>query len=160
NLDKPMFKGIAWVGGTKWIGQLLTWASNLIVARLLTPGDFGVVSMATVYLGLLTVASEFGIGSAVITIRELSVEQLEQLHGLAIILGLIGFGVSLVAARPLELFFRTPQLSGVVIALSLSFIITSFQVVPAAYLQRELRFKQLSLIGMGRTFVSSSSVIL
>ena len=159
DLEKSMFLGVAWVGGAKWLTQLLAWASTLIVARLLTPADYGLVSMATIYLGMVMLVSEFGIGSAVIALRELSLEQLEQLNSLAVVLGLGGFALSLVAAKPLQYFFKAPQLPAVVIVLSLSFIITSFQVVPAAFLQRELRFKELSIISGIRAFANSVSLV-
>src|SRR3954469_6504251 len=89
-LDKSLFHGIAWTGGIKWAGQLLSWSSTLIVARILSPNDYGLVSMASAYLGLITLFSEFGIGIAVITIRDLTEAQLEQLHALAVVLGFVG----------------------------------------------------------------------
>jgi teichuronic acid exporter len=159
DVEKSIVRGVAWVGGTKWLTQLLAWASTLIVARLLTPADYGLVSMATIYLGMVTLVSEFGIGSAEIALRELSLEQLEQLNSLAVILGLAGFALSLVAAKPLEYFFKAPQLPAVIIVLSLSFIITSFQVVPAAFLQRELRFKELSIISGIRALANSVALV-
>src|SRR3989442_11978043 len=86
-LDRSLVHGIAWTSGAKWAGQLLTWASTLIVARLLTPEDYGLVGMASVYLGLITLVSEFGLGAAVITLRALSEEQVAQLNGLSVLFG-------------------------------------------------------------------------
>ena len=72
-LDRSLLHGIAWTSGAKWVGQLVAWASTLIVARLLTPEDYGLVGMASIYLGLITLVSDFGLGSAVITLRDLTV---------------------------------------------------------------------------------------
>lgn len=72
-MDKQLLGGIAWTAGAKWASQILTWLCLLIVARLLEPRDFGVVGVAGVYLGLIAVFSEFGFGSAVITLRNLTV---------------------------------------------------------------------------------------
>ena len=69
---------------------MLSWASTLVVARLLSPNDYGLVSMASAYLGLITIFSEFGIGIAVITIRDLTEAQLDQLHTLSVALGMRG----------------------------------------------------------------------
>ena len=79
-LDRSLLHGIAWTSGAKWASQICTWASTLIVARLLTPEDYGLVGMASIYLGLITLLSEFGLGSAVITLRELSEEQVAQIN--------------------------------------------------------------------------------
>jgi teichuronic acid exporter len=155
DLDRSFFHGVAWVGGAKWFTQLLAIASTLIVARLLTPSDYGLVSMATVYLSLITVASEFGIGIAVVTLRDLTLDQLKQLNSLAVLLGVSGFILSIFAAWPLQWFFKAPKLPAIIIILSLTFIITSFQVVPAAILQREMQFKKLSVIAAIRGFINS-----
>jgi O-antigen/teichoic acid export membrane protein len=159
-LDRSLVHGIAWTGGVKWFTQLLTWASTLIVARLLSPTDYGIVSMATAYLGLVTIASEFGIGTAVITLRELTENQLAQLNALAVALGVGGFGISILLAVPLSRFFHSPQLPLVVIILSLAFVITGFKSVPTSMLQRDLRFKTLSVIDGVRALVLAVGTVL
>src|SRR2546422_1742436 len=77
-LDRSLIHGIAWTGGAKWASQLLTWASTLIVARLLTPEDYGLVGMAWVYLGVITLLSEFGLGTTVVTLRDLGESRSEE----------------------------------------------------------------------------------
>src|SRR5205809_7769749 len=87
-LDRSLLRGVAWTAAAKWASQALSWVSWLIVARLLTPADYGLVGMAAIYLGLITVLSEFRLCTAVLAVRELSVEQLNQLNGRAALLGL------------------------------------------------------------------------
>ncbi len=146
DLDGSLVRGLAWAGGVRWISQLVAWASTLIVARLLMPEDYGIVGMATVYLGLITLISEFGVGTTVVTLRELSPENLAQLNTLAILLGFAGLAISCVAAVPLGIFFASPRLPWVVVAMSTNFVVSSFRSVPSALLQRDLRFKLLSVI--------------
>jgi teichuronic acid exporter len=146
DLDGSLVHGLAWTGGVRWISQMAVWASTLIVARLLVPEDYGIVGMATVYLGLITLISEFGVGTAVVTLRELTSNQLAQLNGLAILLGLTGLAVSCLAAVPLGWFFASPRLPWVVVAMSTTFVVSSFRSVPSALLQKDLRFKLLSVI--------------
>src|SRR5271166_2395619 len=100
-LDRHLVRGLAWTGGVKWGSQVVTWASTLIVARLLRPEDYGIVGMAAVYLGLITLISEFGVGTAVVTLRELTADQTAQLNSLSLMLGLGGFLVSCAVAFPL-----------------------------------------------------------
>ena len=154
-LDKSLFHGIAWTGGIKWGGQLLSWASTLVVARILSPNDYGLVSMASAYLGLITIFSEFGIGIAVITIRDLTEAQLDQLHTMSVMLGFVGFAISVAVAFPVSWFFRSPQLPAVIIAMSLTFVIAAFRSVPSSLLQRDMQFKMLSLIDGARAVVLS-----
>ena len=158
-LDRSLVHGIAWTSGAKWAGQLLAWASTLIVARLLTPEDYGLVGMASIYLGLITLVSEFGLGSTVITLRGLSEEQVAQLNGLSVLVGVGSFALSCAAAIPLGHFFHAPQLAAVVVAMSVAFVITAFKTVPFSLLQRDMRFRALALMETGRALLLAVSMI-
>ena len=158
-LDRSLVRGVAWTAAAKWASQGLAWVSWLVVARLLTPEDYGLVGMAAIYLGLITLLSEFGLGTAVLAVRELSVEQINQLNGMAVLLGLAGVLASCAAAIPLGHFFRAPQLPLVVVAMSSTFVITSFKTVPFALLQRDLRFKALALIDLSQALVLAISMV-
>lgn len=136
----------------KWSAQVVSWASTLIVARLLTPQDYGIVGMATVYLGLANLISEFGVGTTVITLRDLSEEDVAQLNGFAVLLGIAGFLISCAAAVPLGMFFKSPKLPWVVVAMSTTFLISAFQSVPVALMQKDLQFKLVSMIDGARAF--------
>lgn len=115
--------------------------------------------MATVYLGFVTNLTEFGIGTTVVTLRDLRREQLAQLNTVAMMLGvagvLVSFGMSGVLAR----FFDAPQLRWVVVAMSATFIIASFATVPAALLQRDLKFKTLALIEGAKAVSTALSMV-
>jgi PST family polysaccharide transporter len=152
-LDRSLVHGIAWTSGAKWASQLLSWASTLIVARLLTPGDFGLVGMASVFLGLVTMLSEFGLGSAIVALRDLSDEQMAQLNTLSVAMGVASFALSCAAAVPLGHFFAAPELPAVVVVTGAGFIVTAFRIVPSAMLQRDLKFKALAAVEAGRAAV-------
>lgn len=158
-LDRSLLHAVAWTSGAKWASQLLTWAATLVVARLLSPEDYGLVGMASIYLGLITLVSEFGLGSTVLTLRDLSEAQVAQLNGLAVVFGVGSFAVSCVAAIPLGRLFHAPQLPAVVVAMSTAFLITAFKTVPYALLQREMRFRALALAETGRAVVLAVSMI-
>src|SRR6266576_1979812 len=158
-LDRSLLRGVAWTAAAKWASQALSWISWLIVARLLTPEDYGLVGMAAIYLGLITLVAEFGLGTAVLAVRELSVAQINQLNGLAVLLGLASLVASCAVAIPLGRFFHAPQLPLVVAAMSTTFVITSFKTVPLALLQRELRFRALALIDLSQALVLAASMI-
>jgi PST family polysaccharide transporter len=115
--------------------------------------------MAGIYLGLVTLLSEFGLGTAVLAVRELSDDQLNQLNGVAVLFGLSGWLLSCAVAIPLGHFFRSPQLPLVVAAMSTTFVITSFKTVPLALLQRDLRFKALALIDLSQALVLAISMV-
>ena len=51
-LSRAFAGGIAWTAAARWGAQTLSWGATLLVARLLTPADYGLVAMATVFTGL------------------------------------------------------------------------------------------------------------
>lgn len=145
-MDKHLAGGIAWTAGAKWSSQILSWASILVVARLLLPADFGLVGMAVVYLSFVEKFSEFGFGSAVITLRSLTDHQITQINTFSVFSGVAGFLISCGAAVPLGWFFRAPQLPAVVAVMSTTFVMSGFRTVPYSLLQRDLCFKLLSIM--------------
>jgi O-antigen/teichoic acid export membrane protein len=159
-MDKHLLGGIAWTAAAKWSSQILTWLCLLIVARLLIPSDFGIVGVAGVYLGLLGVFSEFGFGSAVITLRDLSVDEIAQINTFSAISGTIGFLVSCALATPIGWFFRAPALPAVIVVMSMNFLIAGFKTVPSSLLQREFKFKRLSVIDTVASVTQSLCVLL
>lgn len=144
-LDRSLAHGVAWTGAVKWVTQLLTWASTIIVARLLSPADYGLVGLATMYLGIVTMLSEFGIGTTIVALRDLTRDQHAQINTMSLMFGAASFLVSCIAAPLLASFFDVPDLTWVVIAMSTIFLITGARVVPQALLQRDMRFRDLAI---------------
>jgi O-antigen/teichoic acid export membrane protein len=145
-LDRAFVRGLAWTASVKWLTQLLTWGITIVVARLLIPADYGLLGMATIYIDLFILFSEFGIGTTVVTMQDLSDDQVSQLNTLSLFLGFAGFLISAAVATPLGKFYHAPNLPLVVIVLSGGFIISGLRTVPYSLLQKELRFKLLSII--------------
>ncbi len=152
--------GIAWVGGVKWVTQATTWVATLVVARILSPSDYGVVGMAAIVLGLITMLSEFGIGSSVVALRELTDDQIAQLNGMAVILGFTAIVIAVLLAVPLGHFFGSRELPLVMVVLSAGFAITGFKTVPYARLQKEFRFRLLALIDGTQAIASAVASVL
>lgn len=145
-LDKALVGGVAWTATMKWLTQLVTWGMTVGVARLLQPADYGLVGMAVIYLALVQLFSEFGLGTAVITMQNLSDDQISQLNSVSLLSGFIGLATSAALAIPLGKFFRTPKLPLVVVVMSMSFVVSAFSTVPSALLRKGMRFKILALI--------------
>ena len=146
NLDNVLVRGVAWTATVKWLTQALTWGMTIVVAHLLAPSDYGLVGMAAIYVGLFTLFSEFGIGTAVVTLQDLTEDQISQLNTLSLFLGLLGFVISVAAAIPLGKFFHAPNLPLVVVVLSGGFIVSGIRTIPYSLLQKELRFELLAVI--------------
>ncbi|MFN8666714.1 MAG: lipopolysaccharide biosynthesis protein [Gemmatimonadaceae bacterium] len=145
-LDRSLIRGIAWTGGAKWATQLLGWSSTLLVANLLGPDPYGLIGMASVFLGLVSTLTEFGLGTAIISLRKLSAEQNRQLNTIAVGLGVTGALLTCAAAWPLGWAYREKQLPMIIVAMSSTFVLSALRIVPTAQLQRDLLFRKLAIL--------------
>ena len=158
-LDRSFARGIAWLGSVKWIVQLLTWSTTIVVARILTPEDYGLLTMGAVLLAFITLLSESGIGITVVTVREITAQQIGQINGAAVLLGVASFAAGSLAAFPVSWFYHAPALPPVIMALSFTLVISAFRVVPGALLQRDLRFPRLAAIDASQGLVQALATV-
>jgi len=136
-----------------------TWLSMIVAARLLAPGDFGLLGMPQVFLGLVTMLSEFGLATAIIAQPSIDDEQVGQLNSLALLVGAGAVAVTCTAARPLGSFFDTPELPMVVAATSSVFVISGLRAVLGALLQKELKFRYVALAESAQALAGAVTMV-
>src|SRR5215475_10991412 len=127
-LDRSMVRAIAWTGSAQWIAQIFSWISTLYVARALTPRDYGVFAMAMMYMGFISLVSEFGVGSAVVVLRDLDPRPVAELNTLSLVAGFFWCVISLAAARAIGAFFSSDELPLAIIVMSAGFLVGSAKV--------------------------------
>lgn len=137
--------GLAWssVGYlTQGVGQILVVA---VLARYVTAGDFGVVSATLLVIGIGKLFTQSIVGPALVQRATLEDRHHATAFWLALASG-VSMTLATVALAPLAAkFFKFDNLSNVLLALSLTFILQAPSVVSEALLQRELRFRQLAI---------------
>ena len=160
NLDRQLVNGIAWTASLRWVGQIISWAALAYAVRVLTPGDFGLLRMATSVIGVALLAEDFGLDIVLLQDRSLDGQRRARLVGFAILLGVVLMFVFLALAVPLANFNNEPTVAIIVAALSLRFVIDAIQILPRAMLQRELQFQRLAILGLVQTTVTSGVLVL
>jgi O-antigen/teichoic acid export membrane protein len=158
-MDRSLAHSLTWRAATNWFSQILSWVSLLIVARLLAPKDFGIAAMAVILWPYLRYLGEFGIPQTLVTLRDLSEDQLAQLNTIAFILGVGCFAISCVLGGPMAAFFRTPALAPVVIVTCSGLIPLGFRAVPEGLLNKEMRFGLLSWFEAVRSIVAAIATL-
>jgi PST family polysaccharide transporter len=146
SLDRSLIHGLAWTGGVRWLTQLLSWGITIVVARILTPADYGLAGMAAIYTGFTLVICEGGLSAALLRRRDNDPDALAQLGGFALLLGSTCFIVSLALATPIAWAFGEPAVATVVMVSGIGFIPRGAQVLPRGLLARELNFRTLALV--------------
>ena len=135
-------RGMAWAYGSYVGGRLLVLASTAVLARLLTPGDFGLVALALTFMTLLDGVSDLGLSDAlVIQKRELLHERAETVFVSGIAVG-IALSLLVVAISPLVAsFFDEPELLAITAVLGSNFVLKSLGVTHYALAQKDLDFR-------------------
>jgi O-antigen/teichoic acid export membrane protein len=144
HLTHRAMKGMFWVAWGSGATALLKLAVLVILTRLLSPADFGVVSAALIVIILSLNFSQLGLGPALVQRPELEPRHVSTALVASTVLGLIVAGLIWLLAPLLALFFHMDHLTPVVRALALIFPIKGASTVAENLLQRELRFRLLS----------------
>jgi teichuronic acid exporter len=159
SLDVKFAGGLAWTAGAKWATQAITWVSLGIVARLLSTADYGVGEMAGTMSIVSNVLAEFGVGTAVLHMPELSRKALAQLHTFSILMCTGVFVLAAMASPFVASFYHSTHVSFFV-ANNLGLFVTGFQAVPMGLLSRDMDYRRLSLVEATMVIVQSVVVVI
>jgi PST family polysaccharide transporter len=151
---------ILWVGSTKGFGQLISWILTIIIARLLAPSDFGLISMALVFMFFAESFSEIGIGTFIVQKEKLEKADLDTSFWLAIISGFLLTIVTLFLAPVIAWFFKVNKLEEILRVLSINFIFISLSIIPLNLLNKEFEFKKRSITEFSTDLLSSLLAVL
>lgn len=143
NLTKKTLSAFGWQY-TSFIAQAVLQLIVLaVLARFLSPEDFGVIGLAMIVIGFANLFSQLGVGPAIIQRSELTPVHIRVGFTLSVILSLI-FTILVMAVSPLAaVFLKNDQVTPVLYVISLEFLFTGFGVVAESLLKRNLRFKSL-----------------
>lgn len=147
-LDRKLFAGIAWTALARWTVQVISWLSTFYVARILTPGDFGLIAMAGVPIGLARMIEDLGLDTIIVQDRALTQDKLSRLGGAALGFGAILALAFLVMAWPISEYFKEEAVVGIICVLSVIFVTDAVQIIPRALLQRDLRYQVLAWLSV------------
>jgi PST family polysaccharide transporter len=135
---------------------LLRIASLIVLSRLLSPKDFGLVNMVAVFTTLLFLLRDFGLSAASVQQSTVTQEQISGLFWINIMIGTAIWLLAVAFAPAVANFYGEPRLYGVTVVLAGSFFFNAVGVQHSALLQRQMRFNTLALINM----ISSASAVI
>lgn len=145
NLQQKVIKGVAWSTIQNWGSQVLLLITFLILARLLGPETFGLVSMANVFIHFVQALVSQGFSDALIQRKDLEEEHLDTAFWANLALGVLVFSGFLLSSNAIANSFQQAQLAPIIQCLSISVIINSFNATQQAILKRHLNFKSLAV---------------
>lgn len=124
---------------------VMQFGATIVMARLLTPGDFGLIAMVVAVVGISEMLRDFGLSSAAIQARHLSDGERTNLFWANTALGAGAAGVMCAISPLIVRLYGQPRLGWVVVAMSTTFVISGANTQFKAGLTRSLRFRALVL---------------
>src|SRR5882672_3415049 len=149
SLRKSAISGLKWSSISHFGRRGLSLLTTIILARLLEPADFGLVSMAAVVIGFIELFKDLGTATAVIQRKDLSQGLLASVFWLNACFALAAAIVLYLLAPLLGAFYREPQVTPIMQVLSLSFLLSGLSNLQVSLLERNLDFDKLARIEIG-----------
>ena len=131
--------------GTQAVRALLQFGSVVILARLLSPEEFGLVAMVTAIIGLADLIRDFGLSSAAIQSKTLSAPERTNLFWANLALGALSTAIILVCAPLIQRMYDQAGLIPIIVALAWVFLISGANTQFRADLTRSMRYGKLAL---------------
>ncbi len=140
SIKSKVISALSWTASARFAGQLATWAITIYVIRILSPDDYGLISMATVMIGFAFLINELGVIPAFIQADDINDYHVRQIFGVVLVSNGLVYAAVLVAAPYFAMFFEDDRLTEIIRVLATSLLIAAPSAVPTAMLQREIRF--------------------
>ena len=137
-------------GATFWTlidslgGQIVQFSFSIILARLLSPDDYGLIAMLAVFTVISSVLIQFGFNYALFQKKEISEADKSTVFWLNFLLGLIVSIVLCLLSPFIVLFYGKPELLKLTYVFSATIFLSSFQLVPTTLFNRDLTVKPIA----------------
>ena len=137
----------------------LQFVSSMVLARLLSPHEFGVYSVAVVLMGFVHIFRDMGVGQYLVQETALDREKIRATAGVVFLTSWLLAPVVFFAASPVADFYREPGVADILHVLALNLLIIPFGATVQAWLHRHMRFGSLLVIRVGSTVVQVATSI-
>jgi O-antigen/teichoic acid export membrane protein len=154
SIKQKAIHGIFWTGIAKASMQGVLFVLMVVLARLLTPDDFGIVGMAAIVTVAISMVNDRGLGTAIIQKSNLSEEHLASVFWGGVGFSFLLFLVTVLASFPLAVFFKNPIVQPVVGVQAIGFVIGSLGIVQKSILNKNLEFKKLAMMEVASAVAS------
>ena len=160
NLKQKATSGMVWMAIQKYSTMIIQFISGIILARLLTPYDYGCIGMLSIFMVLAETFIDGGFGSALIQKKRPTQEDYSTIFFWNLFMAIILYGVLYASAPAIARFYKIPLLSKVLRVQGVILFIYAFNIVQRNQLQKKLNFKALSIITLTSSIIALGVTII
>lgn len=133
---------------------------NILLARMLSPHDFGVIGIILVFISISMVLIDSGLGSALIQKQNTTAKDYSTIFYVNIFLGIIVYSLIFAFSGLIASFYEQPLLEDLLKVLGVVLVIDSFSIIQNNILMKNLLFKKIAKVKIIAAFLSSSIAII
>lgn len=159
DLKARSVRGGALTVGAQVLKYLVDIVATAVLARLLTPGDFGLVAMVAAVVGFLAVFKDAGLSAATIQRENVNHEQVSTLFWVNVAASLALVALISVLAPAVAWFYGEARLVGITIAMASGFLFAGLMTQHMALIKRQMRFRALAWVEVGSHVVAAAVAI-
>lgn len=146
---KRFFSGFLWKFSERTMSQLVSFVVSIVLARILSPNDYGIVALVNVFIIIADVFVTSGFSSSLIQKKEATKTDFSTIFWCSLIFSIVIYSVIFFLAPWIAKFYRNEQLTLVLRVFALKLPISAFNSIQQAYVSRSLAFRKI--------FVSTST---
>ena len=159
NLKQRTAAGMVWTALQKYSTMFISFISGIILARLLTPYDYGCIGMLSIFMVLAESFIDGGFGSALIQKKRPTQNDYSTIFWWNLGMALLMYAILFVCAPAISRFYKIPLLCDVLRVQGLVLFIYAFNIVQRNQLRKKLNFKVLSIVTITTSLVSLGTTI-
>ena len=148
SLSGKILKGFSWTAIERVVSQLVIFIIGIVVARLVTPSEYGVLGILMVFINVSSVFVDSGLGNSLIYYNELKERDLRTTFSLNIFISIFLMLLIYLFSSLIENFYQLENLALYLQIISFTILFNAFVVVPTAILKVSLNFKSLAISNM------------
>lgn len=142
--------GMAWKLGERLSSQGVSFVVSIILARLLTPAEYGIIAMMNIFIVLANVFVVSGFNTSLIQKKDADELDFSTIYYCTLVMSIMMYVVIFFAAPLMASYYNMPEMTILTRVFALSLIIQSYQTIQQAYVARHMQFKlnfKATLIG-------------
>lgn len=154
-----VFKGVIWASIQRFGTVAISFISNMVLARLLTPDDFGTIGMLLFFIAIAQTFVDSGFGAALIQKKQVSNEDINTVFYISMGMSIVSYMILFFSAPSIATFYNVPILSDLLRVLGMVVLISGVTIIQTVQLQKAMNFKTLSICNIVGTIVLAVSGI-
>lgn len=156
SLKNTTIRSVAWNGIGNVATQIIKLGTLVVMARLLSPADYGVYAILMVFVGFFTVLAGMGVAQAVVYLDHPNDRMLSSIFYLNLAVGVMLYGLMFALAYPISIFYANPDLVQFLRLIALVFVVGALNTVQQALMEKMLIFKRVVLFDLSSQVVGAA----